>query len=234
MRKSFVFLMIASLSMAALSGCGSSSSGGSSSGGGTVAPSSGAEVAQDGSGIVFPLASPMSYTFHYHARDMYNFNEDWPVFQKMTELTNISLINTASEVGTNSVTEFIFELNNQLPSDLYGGNNIATYFMQYGPDGAFIPLNDYWDYMPNFRAFLDDNPDVEAVITAHDGNIYHIPYIQEGGVARTYWIRTDWLDNLGLPMPTTVEQLDACEMLRAHVKFNEVCPPQITSNLQTN
>lgn len=28
--------------------------------------------------------------------------------------------------------------------------------------------------------------------------------------------------------------LHACEMLRAHVKFNEVCPPQITSNLQTN
>lgn len=28
--------------------------------------------------------------------------------------------------------------------------------------------------------------------------------------------------------------LHACEMLRAHVKFSEVFPPQITSNLQTN
>lgn len=28
--------------------------------------------------------------------------------------------------------------------------------------------------------------------------------------------------------------LHACEMLRSHVKFNEVCPPQITPKLQTN
>ena len=62
--------------------------------------------------------------------------------------------------------------------------------MEYGQDGAFVNLKDYWEYLPNFRKYLDENPDVEAVITAPDGNIYHIPYIQDGSV----------------PVPTLCEQ----------------------------
>ena len=34
-------------------------------------------------------------------------------------------------------------------------------------------------YMPNFKAYLDANPDVKTAITAYDGNIYHAPYIAE-------------------------------------------------------
>ncbi len=159
-------------------------------------------------GMDFPLAQPEEFTFHYHARNTYAFNEDWPVFKEMQEITNISLKNTANPVGTNSVEQLLLQAVDRFPSDIYGGDNIASYFMQYGPEGGFLPLNDYWDNLPNFRAFLDDNPDVEAAITAWDGNIYHIPYIQSGGVARTYFMRTDWLDNLGLEVPTTVEELE--------------------------
>ncbi|OOO00161.1 MAG: hypothetical protein ATN35_08865 [Epulopiscium sp. Nele67-Bin004] len=159
-------------------------------------------------GVDFPLSSPLELKFHYHARDMYVFDETWPVFQEMANITNMTLKNTGNIVGTNSVEQFQLAAVDRFPDDIYGGNNITTYFMEYGPDGAFIPLNEYWDYLPNFKAYLDANPDVEAVITAYDGNIYHIPYIQDGDTARTWFIRTDWLDNLGLEVPTTVQELE--------------------------
>ncbi len=156
----------------------------------------------------FPLEEPLEYTFHYHARDKYVFDPTWPVYEEMAELTNITFVNTASPVATNSTEQIQLQAIDKFPSDLYGANNAGPYFMQYGPYGAFYALNDYWDVLPYFRAYLDDNPDVEASITAEDGNIYHIPYIQDGGVARTYHIRTDWLDNLGLDVPETVEDLE--------------------------
>ncbi|OOO00162.1 MAG: hypothetical protein ATN35_08870 [Epulopiscium sp. Nele67-Bin004] len=159
-------------------------------------------------GLNFPLNEPQQLTFHYHARNMYAFDEDWPVFQEMAQITNVFLKNTANPIGTNSVEQLQLQAVDGFPSDIYGGDNIASYFMQYGPEGAFVAISDYWDYVPNFRAYLDENPDVEATITAWDGNIYHIPYIQSGGVARTYFMRTDWLDNLGLEVPETVEQLE--------------------------
>lgn len=82
-------------------------------------------------------------------------------------------------------------------ANIYGGNGIAEQFMSYGTDGLFVNLNDYMDKLPNFSAFLDDNADIKSSITAYDGGIYHIPYISEiGEVARTYNLRTPWVDLL--------------------------------------
>lgn len=174
------------------------------SGSGETASSSGSS----GEEVVFPLEEPLELTFHYHARNMYVFQEEWPVYQEMAELTNISLINTANEVSTDSDAEIQLQAIDGFKSDIYGGNNTDTYFMTYGPEGAFYSVSDYMEYLPNFAAFLEEYPEVEAAITATDGEIYHIPYIQTGDVARTYFIRTDWLDNLGLEVPTTVEEYE--------------------------
>ncbi|MFI3172831.1 MAG: hypothetical protein R3Y58_10790 [Eubacteriales bacterium] len=158
--------------------------------------------------VEFPLDESLELTFHYHARNLYVFNEEWPVYQALTDITNISLINTANSVATDSVAQIQLEIIDGLGSDIYGGNNTAPYFMEYGPDGAFYPVNEFLDVMPYFSAYLDENPEVVASITAEDGNIYHIPYIQEGDVARAYFIRTDWLETLGLETPDTVEELE--------------------------
>ncbi len=158
--------------------------------------------------VTFPLEEPLELTFHYHARNMYVFEEEWPVYTTLAEITNISLINTANPVATDSVAQIQLEVIDGLGSDIYGGNNTAPYYMEYGPDGAFYAVSDFLDVMPNFSAYLDENPDVVASITAEDGKIYHIPYIQEGEVARAYYIRTDWLENLGLEIPETVEELE--------------------------
>jgi hypothetical protein len=84
-------------------------------------------------------------------------------------------------------------------ANIYGGNSIATELMSYGADGKFVNLKTLMNdgYMPNFKAYLDKNPNVKASITAFDGNIYQVPYIAEiGEIARTVVIRGGWVTAL--------------------------------------
>ena len=84
-------------------------------------------------------------------------------------------------------------------ANIFGGNSIANDLMYYGTEGKFVDLTEMMEqgYMPNFKAYLDKNPDVRSAITAYDGNIYHVPYIAEiGSFARTFNIRESWVTTL--------------------------------------
>lgn len=87
---------------------------------------------------------------------------------------------------------------------------------QYAEDGVIVPISDYLDYMPNFKKFIDENPDVAKQFTEADGTIYYAPSIRKDPELRTYvgpTIRKDWLDKLGLSMPTNTDEL--YEVLKA-------------------
>lgn len=91
-------------------------------------------------------------------------------------------------------------------ANIFGGNSIATEFMAYGAEGKFVNLATLLDQglMPNFKRYLDANPNVRVSITAYDGGIYHVPYIAEiGELARTFCIRESWVTKL-LDTPVAV------------------------------
>lgn len=81
----------------------------------------------------------------------------------------------------------------------------------YGSNGTLIPLEDLIEkYAPNLSKLLKDRPDVRAAITSSDGHIYTLPSVQELGLKQfspMLAINTKWLKELGLPTPTTVQQL---------------------------
>lgn len=84
-------------------------------------------------------------------------------------------------------------------ANIYGGNSIASDIMAYGAQGKFVNLAELMKqgYMPNFKAFLDQNPNIRKSITAYDGGIYQIPYIAEvGNLARTVCVRQTWIEKL--------------------------------------
>ncbi len=84
-------------------------------------------------------------------------------------------------------------------ADIFGGNSITERLMFYGTEGKFVNLTEKMaeGYLPNFTAYLNENPDVKASITAYDGNIYHIPYIAElNQFARTFVVRGSWITEL--------------------------------------
>jgi putative aldouronate transport system substrate-binding protein len=111
----------------------------------------------------------------------------------------------------------------ELP-DAFMGVGFSNYdLMNYGNDGTFIDLTPYLteEYMPNLSKILKENPDIKSAITMSDGHIYGLPAGEKMGTAgigakEDYSIYTipqfsminkAWLDNLGMKMPTTLDEL---------------------------
>lgn len=88
---------------------------------------------------------------------------------------------------------------------------------KYGKEGVLLPLNDLIkEHAPNIQKAMEDVSYLEAGITAPDGNIYGLPLLGECYHCAKYgkmWLNTDWLDKLGLEMPTTTEEF--ADVLRA-------------------
>ncbi|ONI44482.1 hypothetical protein AN641_06775 [Candidatus Epulonipiscioides gigas] len=80
----------------------------------------------------------------------------------------------------------------------------------YGQQGIFIPLEDLIaEHAPNIQAALDAHPVVKNTWTLEDGHLYTIPRIGNSfhsEVPQRMWLNKQWLDNLGLEVPTTTEE----------------------------
>lgn len=74
----------------------------------------------------------------------------------------------------------------------------------------FLPLDDLIDkYMPNYKAALEEMPDLRKVTTFPDGKMYsfgkNLP--KRPISCNQPIINKKWLDNLGLKVPTTLDEL---------------------------
>lgn len=82
---------------------------------------------------------------------------------------------------------------------------------QLGKQGLVLPLNDFIkNDSKNFKQRLDDIDGLKDYITTPDGDIYSIPNVDgtlQVQFPNKLWINTKWLDNLGLKMPTTTDEL---------------------------
>ncbi len=94
---------------------------------------------------------------------------------------------------------------------------------RYGAQGTFIDLTEYLvpEIMPNLCAIFEKFPEYKAAITQEDGGIYGLPSGGRMGTAATgaeedfdigtipqfTMINKRWLDELGLAVPTTTEEL---------------------------
>lgn len=149
-------------------------------------------------------------TVHLHNK-RYHYDESWPVEQAARELTGVHL--KAATFGTNTPSSKeahnLMLASGDIPH-IVGGDKIKDMVNEYGPQGAFVPLNDLIDeHAPNIKAFFDKYPDKKSAVQAFDGNNYYIPYLPDGKYGRAYWMRQDWLDALGLEVPTNVDELYA-------------------------
>ena len=88
---------------------------------------------------------------------------------------------------------------------------------EYGVvQGIFIPLDDLIEeYMPIYNERVTMDPSIVESLKASDGKMYSIGYIvaQDIHSGNMDFINKTWLDNLGLEMPTTIDELT--DVLRA-------------------
>ncbi|MBB3113367.1 putative aldouronate transport system substrate-binding protein [Paenibacillus phyllosphaerae] len=77
-------------------------------------------------------------------------------------------------------------------------------------DGVAIRLNELIDqYAPNYKKLLDEHPEIKKQVMLDDGTIAKFPQVNLD-LRRNAWsglmIRQDWLDQVGLPMPSTIDE----------------------------
>lgn len=149
---------------------------------------------------------PLELTVHMGVKETGVYNNEWPIFKKAAEMTNISLKGTLpSTVKDFSETFSLVMASGDLPDIMQA---LTKDFLEFGPEGAFLPLNDLIDeHAPHLKKFLDENPDVKSAASDIEGNIWCIPFIADGKAEKGWFIRKDWLDKLGLEEPKTVDEL---------------------------
>ncbi|AZH28262.1 ABC transporter substrate-binding protein [Paenibacillus sp. M-152] len=103
-----------------------------------------------------------------------------------------------------------------LPDAVFDAGYSDYDLLKLAKDGVIIPVEDLIEqHMPNFKKVLEQSPEYKAMLTAPDGHIYSFPWIEELGTGKEAiqsvddlpWINVEWLNKLGLSMPTTTEEL---------------------------
>ena len=75
----------------------------------------------------------------------------------------------------------------------------------------------WWNMEADYTKWVDAGVDPGVMFYASgDNGIYRIPGDVAEPACETLWIRKDWLDNLGLAVPTTLDELD--ELKEIHGK----------------
>ncbi|TFE23331.1 extracellular solute-binding protein [Cohnella luojiensis] len=93
--------------------------------------------------------------------------------------------------------------------DLFVGGNVITDadFAQF--KGLFQDLSELISQAPKVQEMFDTKPETKVIATQPDGKIYGLPKYQRfwPASATRQFINQKWLDNLGLAMPTTWDEL---------------------------
>ncbi|WP_024291808.1 extracellular solute-binding protein [Lacrimispora indolis] len=225
MRKCFrkpVAVLAAMATVASLlAGCGSKTGGTSSTGGETKETSKAAEGSSNanaGGEVSYPLADggELTYWLQLNTNASANFTNlgETELGKALQEQTGITIKFQHPAAGADQAKEQfnLIVADGNLP-DIMEWQWVKMY--PGGPekaikDGVIIPLNDIIDqYCPNLKKYLTENPDVDKMIKTDDGNYFAFPFIRgEDKLRYTVggFIRKDWLDELGLEVPKTVDE----------------------------
>lgn len=188
-----------------LTGCASSNT---SNGGNTTAGSSQANQTTD-SKTETPktdTSKPVELSFFYYD-GLRTFKSDSPIWEFIQQQTNIKLKGVAPTTpGGDANEQFNLMLaSGDLPDIIHASRDNVN----KNNSKLLVPLDELIaEHAPNLKAALDANPIMKSASTGPDGKIYAIPYLPDGQVSETLFIRKDWLDKFDLAIPTTVAEYE--------------------------
>lgn len=210
--KVLALLTAVSLSAGLLAGCGGSASSASSSAAGSSTAADSASAATEE--FSYPMSGKeLTYWCELNTNVSANYTNmgDTPFGQGLMERTGVTITYLHPPTG---------QLNEQFNLILADGDlpDIMEYTWQSYPggpqkaieDGNILALNDIIDqYCPNLKAYLEAHPDVDRQCKTDEGNYYMFPFVRGDDSLRVstgLMIRQDWLNDLGLEMPTTIDE----------------------------
>lgn len=205
MKKGWKYLAAAGMAVwtvMALTGCGGSDSGETGQGG---------QESQEGEALTYWInmdSSRIAPTTDNYGNIL--------CYQQMEKNTGIDVDFIHPPIGQEADAFSLLLASGEYPDMIYydWGNKVSGGPDKAIEDGVILPLNDLIDqYCPNLKAFLEEHPEVEATMTTDGGNIYCFPnlypyYTEDPKIIciRGNQIRSDWLEELGLEEPETIEE----------------------------
>lgn len=214
---------LVSVLLAACSGGGSGSgtAPGGSDGAQTPNPAGNGTGSQDPISLSYWVGISAS-----QARSIQTFN-DILFYQELEKQTGVRINFEHPAVGSENEQFNLMIASGSLP------DMIEYNFTSYpgGPekalaDNVIIELNDIIEqHAPNLKKFLDENPDLKKQVITDSGKMYVFPGLGIGnrGVNSGLMIRKDWLDELGLANPVTID--DWTNVLRSFKNEKSVPAP---------
>ena len=141
------------------------------------------------------------------------YQENWAVWNYIRESIGGTL-NVNAVPATDFSTKFplIMAAPDTFP-DLIGFQGKPSGFADYCEQGAFMPLDDYEEFLPDYNKFWDSLPEDEQWMRntrrAADGKVYYAPiYGMERATNLRGWLyRKDIFDKHGLKTPETIDEL---------------------------
>jgi len=252
MKKLLSLLSVSALCVGMLAGCGGgdsqqSSESASQQESGSQESAGSAESSGSASGEAQAAPEEFTYPMEPHVKLTINYGdkEEWAGISADEAFADpekymmgaIGVISQASGayIESNGMTwdsskeEFMYMLiSHDLPDILVNGFN-KTY--KGGPgaaidEGYIIDLGEHPEWMPNYLAYLDENPDVKTQVTTDDGRIWGFAGIED----RSHMykdsgliLRKDILDELQMEVPTTIQEFE--DVLRAvKAKYPKMIP----------
>ncbi|WP_127585193.1 extracellular solute-binding protein [Paenibacillus koleovorans] len=136
---------------------------------------------------------------------------DVPFYQNWTKVTGVPVKYITAPPNQGKETLNVMLASGDLP-DMIDYNFLS---FPGGPekaikDGYILRLNDVIDkYAPNLKKYLKDHPEIDKMSKTDNGSYYAFPFIRGDESLMVFQgpiIRKDWLDELGLQVPTTIDE----------------------------
>ena len=126
---------------------------------------------------------------------------------------NIEWVIPTTGSDANTFTNTLLADPDHLPNIMKGSGSFFNNANLYLEDGLIWDLTPYiQEYAPAYYAFLQTNPAYDKAMKTDDGKYWCFGFFREdGGWNDTYQgpvIRTDWLQECGLEMPTTTSEFE--------------------------
>lgn len=165
--------------------------------------------------VDLPLTDePTTFSIYFSQPDMFNqwldSPADNPCFQELAARTNVSLDFMVVSNDAEADRFKVLAASGSLPDLVMSGSSLYTGGGSKGvEDGVFFNLVDYQEYMPNYFHFVNLNSEFKSLLSSDGGNIVDAVYslnYPANAASIGLVIRSDWLSDLGLSMPSTYDE----------------------------
>jgi putative aldouronate transport system substrate-binding protein len=160
--------------------------------------------------VSYPLKADKPLTYWAEYNTIKASIDEVPFFQEWQKRTGVPLKFISPPTGQSKDSLNIMLASGDLPDMIeYDWFNFPGGPEKAIADGYILRLNDVIDqYAPNLKKYLQENPAIDKMLKTDNGSYYTFPFLRGDPLLQVYQgpiVRGDWLEELGLQVPETIE-----------------------------